>query len=348
MSRSSRRSGFTLIELLVVIAIIAVLIGLLLPAVQKVREAANRMSCQNNLHQIALAAHSFHDSNLRLPYGLDEGHVGPICYMLPYLEQSARFNNFAFDAYSTSPPYVNPARAWYQNPANRPPSTGLPTYPPPPAPRTEYGGAGNMKVLLCPSADSPENLSTVLLFSPQGNGTKFTYNNNIFSGAGFVFSSLPGAIVLGRSNYVPMGGYPIFQLTDANNNPVGVPDQFAGIFGWYKKVKLTDITDGTSNTIMFGEYAGWVDFGTGNALTGYCASTWAGGFMYTYWAPDAGQDANGNPPYPLGVWYRYGSRHSGVFNCAFADGSVRPLQKNIDYNTFVILGGMRDGFPVSF
>src|SRR5688500_19962292 len=96
VERPRRHAGFTLIELLVVIAIIAVLIVLLLPAVQKVREAAARMSCSNNLKQVGLALHNFESANGVFPAGHTDNNAGAIYQALPYMEQDAIFRNFDY------------------------------------------------------------------------------------------------------------------------------------------------------------------------------------------------------------------------------------------------------------
>src|SRR5436190_4054050 len=108
----NRRGGFTLIELLVVIAIIAVLIGLLLPAVQKVREAAARMSCSNNLKQISLAAHNYASANSdQFPPGMindttQSGYnwISSLTFLLPYVEQDNAYKLIPTDALNTNTP----------------------------------------------------------------------------------------------------------------------------------------------------------------------------------------------------------------------------------------------------
>src|SRR5688500_14333926 len=107
----NRRGGFTLIELLVVIAIIAILIGLLLPAVQKVREAAARMTCQNHLKQLGLAVHNYHDANSKFPQNGARGVAGSsscctdrgwswIARVLPYIEQDNLYREAGIDTAS--------------------------------------------------------------------------------------------------------------------------------------------------------------------------------------------------------------------------------------------------------
>jgi Tfp pilus assembly protein PilE len=96
MSRTSPRQGYGLFQLLVVIAVIALLIGMLLPAVQKVREAAARMQSQNNLKQIGIALHSIHDANGQFPAGVDDNHFSAFAHILPYIEQDNLYKKLDF------------------------------------------------------------------------------------------------------------------------------------------------------------------------------------------------------------------------------------------------------------
>jgi prepilin-type N-terminal cleavage/methylation domain-containing protein len=212
------RSAFTLVELLVVIAIIGVLIGLLLPAVQKVREAAARTQCQNNLKQIGLAIHNYHDSFAVLPVGKGANYVpsvpGAATYarwsvhsqLLPYLEQENLYNSIDFN------------------------------YPP------ETPGMGNNVINFMPAYQNPGRINadacrTVVPL--------------------FLCPSDPAQAPvtwLGQNNYyASQGAEFLCDLSERLQSTVDPQELPNGVFYYLSRVALTDITDGTSQTAFFSE-----------------------------------------------------------------------------------------------
>jgi prepilin-type N-terminal cleavage/methylation domain-containing protein/prepilin-type processing-associated H-X9-DG protein len=359
MVRPRSRKGFTLIELLVVIAIIAVLVGLLLPAVQKVREAANRMQCSNNLHQLAVATHNYESSHGFLP-SYDIQFVSPLVKLLPYVEQANQYQLFSFrpapEGNATSGPNI--FFIWFRDPLNRPLTAGL-TVPRPP---NVYGGEGNFKVFLCPSAPTPDMSGTAIqaILPPPGNSATGTPNpipyvdyNPAQGGPGtFWYSTTPGNQILGRTHYLPSAGDPRSRIDRTSTTTPPRRVDAHGVFGYKAKVGLSNILDGTSNTLMFVESAGGM-------LTGLSApadtpkwtnQAWGGAVWYSSAGicPNtsfANCTYNPNPPPYASPVFAAGSMHAGgICNVAFADGSVRGLQTaGIDSLSLAYLAGIMDG-----
>jgi len=304
----SRRSAFTLIELLVVIAIIAVLIGLLLPAVQKVREASARSVCQNNLKQIALGAMSYESAYGRLPPGelagipgvssgfFDAQCIGSLVFILPYVEQDAIYRQIQTSLDVNTTGNRPGSQGWWNSDAD----FGL--------------SFSKIKSFICPSdevisATETSNGACIMnLADPLTPGTNaVTYS----------WFSNGNRYDIGKTNYTGCAGAlgDRVSTSDSASGPGVNLQAYVGLIYNRSKVTLAEVTsaDGASNTLMFGEVLGgtattprdfvnsWIGCGSSPAKFGL--------------APGGPVATNGGPFY-------FSSRHNGIVLFAHADGSV--------------------------
>lgn len=327
-----RRKGFTLIELLVVIAIIALLMALLLPAIQKVREAANKMLCASNMRQIMIAAHNYHGDYNKLPPGYlgpipnttgtslndtNGPHVGMLALLLPYLEGDniyKQFSNLLILGLNQNGP------AWWNNTA------------------VVLVAQTRVKTFLCPSDNMQDDTADATAPGRQVWGGPGTYvigvhmwNDNTGGNSGFPNGSAgtaglntgtAGADTLGFSNYVGISGMfgdgtnasnVFFTLTGYGNYGLST---FVGIFTNRGKLTLGQLTvqDGTSNTFGLGE----VDGGLLNNQRLY-KLTWMGVGAGGLFQGTQRGNVDHSP-------FQMSSKHAAGCNVCFADGSVRTLR----------------------
>jgi len=361
-----RRSAFTLIELLVVIAIIAVLIGLLLPAIQKVREAANRMACTNNLKQLGLAAHNYQSTFNKLPPGYlgplndqtasatalkdkSTQWVGVLVFLLPYMELNQIYSKInqvttPLDIKVTGDKALG---NWWLDPTKVNPATQT----------TNNLGLAHTKIkeFVCPSHDpysSTPNIafgSHYFLVAPPSLKT-----TGMFVTIATDTSDPMDAQDIGRTTYVGVAGTfgkGTYTYPSGGSPPVVTGDigRYEGIFTNRSTNSIGAIQDGTSNTLMFGECLGGPNPPpSGSPLYGF---SWFGmGALPTL----------GGLPVQYPEYYQFSSKHTGVVNFCYADGSVRGLKvassawdplaatpdkppPPADWFVFQQLAGMRDG-----
>lgn len=351
MSQLNLRRGFTLIELLVVIAIIAILIGLLLPAVQKVREAAARSQCQNNLKQIGLAIHNFHDNRGFLPAGgvSDQPPYGTgggwgsawTVWILPFMEQDSLFRRFTFTGGS----------GWGASATNN------------------CAAASGVRIqnYLCPSAGATE-----IAASPHS-GTSIQ-NNHYVAVTGAVPGLIPG--YNDTRFFTNNGAAGCCSGGLASGGGALIPGGGANVTG-ASKIKLQTIRDGTSNQILVSEQNDLLITANGTAVE------WGAGLLHGWmigWhrgdTPRGGGNAGdartfqmttiryrinqktGWPDNPgdcgsTGVCQNMGtniplnSGHSGGVNALMGDGSVRFMTENTPISVLAALATRDDGFPVT-
>jgi prepilin-type N-terminal cleavage/methylation domain-containing protein/prepilin-type processing-associated H-X9-DG protein len=355
--RERRRTAFTLIELLVVIAILGTLVGLLLPAVQKVRGAVARVHCQNNLRQIALAANNFHDTNGVFPPGINVSpysqnpypdyvplppfagpYTGLLAYLLPFIEQGNVYNelyNFnpkgagltpgaLFKRDTTCPAWAYGFGPWdFQDPNLSPTlvnGTGA-----------GYPKAANARIAiyLCPSdpGTSAEWVSDAYTFNLTGPSWS-AYHDEV--------RNIPGyGHELGRTNYAGVGG--AFGLIPPGAQAYTNWETYTGIYYGNSTTKIADITDGASNTLAFGEMLG----GLHKNGTRDQEDSWMGnGVRWSRWglAPIYG---------PTGTDYRFSqfqsSHTGGIVNFAWADGHVGGIRETVEPDAFIYASGKADG-----
>jgi prepilin-type N-terminal cleavage/methylation domain-containing protein/prepilin-type processing-associated H-X9-DG protein len=347
------RSGFTLVELLVVIAIIVLLMALLLPAIQKVREAANRMICANNLKQMAIACHNYHNDFTILPPGALAGRknavpggqsidnqwtqgiaggprVGILYLLLPYIE--ADNIKKTIHVISDSPDAGGATGAGE--------SWRLGNFPAPGGwgPQNISAASAKIKLFQCPSDSLESQTPTVGIITGQmwfydGSSTPNWYVGEPFAGYSPTFQTTSFWAQLGRSNYWPVSG------AAGNAGFPGIAnDPFAlyeGIFWNRSHLSLGQLSgmDGTSNTLFFGETLGGARKPTCTYVIPWIANctiaVGAGLGKGGDWSEDNDPSGMGWDPVQGATgadWFRFSSYHPAGVNFAFGDGHVTVLR----------------------